>query len=372
MQRTYQYRLYPSQEQADVLDTILRQGCRLYNEALEHRRHVYTHTGQSVSYPRQWERFREDRKARVEEFGLLNATCVQQLLRRLDKTFMAFFRRIQEGHTPGFPRFKPTQRFRSVEYRYGDGCRLQCDRLYVQHVGEIKVKLHRDVPVGCLKHIVLSRKAGNRWFVSFQGDDGQIAPEPRTEGKAVGVDMGLLFLLAFSDGTRIDNPRWLRGSLNKLRKAQRALARKTRFSSRWWQGKRRIEALHYKITNQRRDFWHRVTHRMTEECALVAVEDVSPRFMLSNRHLALSASDASWNLFRSMLDYKAARAGSIVVAVDARHTSQACSGCGQRIKKSLRQRRHSCSCGVELDRDVNAAVNILHKARCGPTVPNVA
>ena len=332
---------------------------------------MYTHTGQSVSYPHQWERFRADRKARVEDFGLLNATSVQQLLRRVDKTFTAFFRRVKEGHTPGFPRFKPAQRFRSIEYRHGDGCKLKCDRLYVQHVGEIKVKLHRDVPVGCLKHIVLSRKAGNRWFASCQGDDGQIAPEPKTEGKAVGVDVGLSSLLAFSDGTLIDNPRWLRRSLNKLRKAQRALARKTRGSSRWWQEKRRVETLHYKIANQRRDFWHRVTHRMTEECALIAVEDVSPRFMLSNRHLALSASDASWNLFRSMLDYKAARAGSIVVAVDAQYTSQACSSCGTVKKKRLSDRWHSCTCGIELDRDVNAAVNVLNKARCGPTGRNV-
>ena len=110
---------------------------------------------------------------------------------------------------------------------------------------------------------------------------------------------------------------------------------------------------------------------MTEEFALIAVEDVSPRFMLANRHLALSASDASWTLLRSMLDYKAERAGSIVVEVDARHTSQACSGCGSVVKKPLSQRWHSCSCGVELNRDVNAAVNVLHKARCGPTGPNV-
>ena len=154
------------------------------------------------------------------------------------------------------------------------------------------------------------------------------------------------------------------GSLAKFRGAQRALARKTRFSSRWWQCKRRVEALHGKIANQRKDYLHRLTFRMTEEFALIAVEDVSPRFMLANRHLALSATDASWSLFRSMLDYKAERAGCIVVEADARHTSQACSGCGRIEKKRLSQRWHSaCACGVELDRDVNAAVNVLNKVR---------
>ena len=370
MQRTYPYRLYPSREQQDALNVVLRQSCLLYNEALEHRRHVYKTAGGSVSYVDQWDRFREDRKARLEDFGLLNATSVQQLLRRLDKTFTAFFRRVKAGETPGFPRFKPAQRFRSVAYRHGDFCKLTGGQLHIQHVGDIPVKQHRAVPEGCLKHVVISRKAGNRWFVSFQGNDGEVAPAPKG-GKAIGVDMGLSSILAFSDGMLVDNPRWLRRSLAKLRRAQRALARKTRFSSRWWQCKRRVEALHWKIANQRRDFLHRLTFRMTEEFALIALEDVSPRFMLANRHLALPASDASWTLFRSMLDYKAERAGSIVVEVDARHTSQACSGCGRVEKKRLSQRWHSCGCGVELNRDVNAAVNVLNEARCGPTGPNV-
>ncbi len=371
MQRTYQYRLYPYQEQEDALDTILRQSCLLYNETLKHRRDVYKYTGQSVSYPAQWERFREDRKARLEDFGLLNATSVQQLLRRLDKTFVAFFRRLKDGDKPGFPRFKPAQRFRSVEYRHGDGLKLTGDRLHVQHVGEVKVKLHRDVPEGCLQHVVVTRKAG-KWFVSFQGDDGNEPAKPRTDGKEIGIDMGLHSLLACSDGTLINNPRWLRRSLKKLRKAQRALARKTRFSWRWWQCKRRVEALHAKIANQRKDYLHRLTYRMTKSFARIAVEDVSPRFMIANRHLALSASDASWAMFRSMLDYKAERAGCVVLEVDAKHTSQACSGCGLIEKKRLSQRWHSCRCGTELDRDVNAAVNILNKARCEPTELNVA
>ena len=371
MYRTYQYRLYPDEEQADALDVILRQSCLLYNEALEHRRDVYKHSGQSVSCFDQDSRFRRDRNARPEDFGLLNGRSMSYLLRRLDKAFAAFFRRVKAGGKPGFPRFKAARRFRSVEYEHGDGCKLRGDRLYVQHVGEIPIKLHRDVPAGCLKHVTLTRKAGDRWFVNFQGDDGELAPEPRTEGKAIGVDMGLMHLMAFSDGTRIANPRWLRRSLRKMRRAQRALSRKTRFSSRWWQRKRQVELLHFQISNQRRDFLHRVTNLMTAEFALIAVEDVSPRFMLSNHHLALSASDASWTMFRSMLDYKAERAGSIVVEVDARYTSQACSGCGRIEKKRLSERWHSCGCGTELDRDVNAAVNVLNKARCGPTGLNV-
>ena len=231
MKRTYQYRLYPTAQQQNALAVCLRQACLLYHEALAHRRSVYKHTEQSVSYVDQWHRFREDRKARVEDFGLLNATSVQQLLRRLDKAFAAFFRRIKAGDKPGFPRFKPAHRFRSIEYRYGDGCRLSGDRLYIQHVGAVRIKLHRDVPVGCLKQVMLTRKAAGRWFISFQGDDGKPVP-PLRGGKAVGIDLGLTSLLALSDGTLIDNPRWLRRWLARLRRAQRALSRKTRFSAR--------------------------------------------------------------------------------------------------------------------------------------------
>ena len=289
MQRTYQYRLYPTPEQQGALEVLLRQSCLLYNEAWSTAATLGVTAQVSVSYGDQWIRFREDRQERLEDFGLLNATSVQQLLRRLDKTFAAFFRRVKAGDKPGFPRFKPAQRFRSVEYRHGDGCRLKGDALYLLHVGDLPVKRHRDLPEGCLKQVVISRKAGNRWFVSFQGDDGQVAPDPKA-GKAIGVDMGLSSLLACSDGLLIDNPRWLRRSLAKLRRAQRALARKTRFSARWWQCKRRVEALHWKIANQRKDFLHRLTYRMTQEFARIAVEDVSPRFMLANRPLALSAS----------------------------------------------------------------------------------
>lgn len=370
MQRSYQYRLYPNGEQSAALETVLCQSRLLYNEALAHRRDVYKQTGQSVSYVAQWDRFKEDRKARVEDFGLLNATSVQQLLRRLDKTFQAFFRRLKQGDNPGFPRFKPATRFRSVEYRYSDGSKLKGDVLYIQHVGDVRIRLHRPVPEGCLKHVTLTRKTGGRWLVCFAGDDGD-APPPLRSGKAVGIDQGLLSLLAFSDGTLIDNPRWLRSSLAQLRRAQRSLARKVKGSSNRYKQAQRVARLHERIANQRKDFWHKITTKLTQTYALVAVEDLSLGFLTQNRHLALSAHDAGLGLFQAMLDYKAERAGCAVVGVDPKHTSQACSGCGQVAKKSLSQRWHSCPCGVELDRDVNAAVNVLHKARCGPLAVNV-
>lgn len=370
MHRSYEYRLYPNKEQSDALDTILIQSRRLYNEALAHRRTVYKHTGQSVSYVDQAQRFKHDRTARVEDYGMLGAVSVQQLLRRLAKTFAAFFRRVKAGEKPGFPRFKSAQRFRSIETRYGEGCKLKSDTFYFLHVGDIRIRLHRSVPDGCLKHVVLTRKAGGRWFVCFQGDDGQEAPPVRS-GRVVGVDQGLLSLLAFSDGTLINNPRWLRSSLAKLRRANRSLARKVKGSHNRWKQEQRVARLHERVANQRKDFWHKTTTRMTEQYALVALEDLNLKCMTESRTLALSAHDAGLGMFTAMLTYKAERAGTAVVEVDPRYTSQQCSHCGRVEKKTLSVRWHRCSCGCELDRDVNAAVNILHKARCGPLSDNV-
>lgn len=213
VQRTYKYRLYPSDAQARTLDFLLEQGRQLYNAALEQRRQVYADTGRGPSYEDQWGYFRDERHAHLETLGQLNATSVQQMLRRLDKSYAAFFRRVQAGETPGFPRFKCAHRFRSLEYRYGDGCKLRVNdetgrvRLYVQNVGEIKLHFHRDVPDAAqLKHVVLKRSLG-RWYVClmWEAPDPPVAPVP--VGPAVGIDVGLISLLALSNGELVENPR---------------------------------------------------------------------------------------------------------------------------------------------------------------------
>ena len=142
----------------------------------------------------------------------------------------AFFRRLKKPHPddekPGFPRFKPFKRFRSLEYRHGDGCKLSDDKLYVQHVGLIKVKLHRDLPESMLKQVVLTQRLG-RWHVCFLGDDGQ-EPKRLKSGLAVGIDMGLIALLALSDGTLIENPRWFEAFACQTSSRSKGLCREKR------------------------------------------------------------------------------------------------------------------------------------------------
>jgi len=387
--RTYKYRLYPTNAQARQLDCLLWQGRTLYNAALEQRITTYQETGESLKYVDQWPHFRDLRNANPDTLGQLNATSVQQMLRRLDKAFAAFFRRLKQGEKPGFPRFKGRSRFNSLEYRYGDGCKLRFDDteralFYVQNVGEIKVKYHRPLPPNAaIKHVILKR-SGRKWYVCLQVEceAPQVKPKPHVSHRdlrPVGVDVGLLRLLTLSDGTQIDNPRWLRGSLAALRVAQRRLSRRLKGSQRRRKAAQQVARLHEHIANQRRDFWHKLTRWLVDTYSLVAVENLTLDFMTHNPRLSLSAHDAGLGLFRELLMYKAESAGTEVVAVNPQHTSQVCSDCGAVVAKPLAERIHDCPhCHLRIDRDENAARNILalalafKSARTEPSGVNVA
>jgi putative transposase len=363
MIRTFQYRLYPSAAQDAALDFLLWQGRNLYNAALEQRITTYRETGKGLSYPQQWAHFRDLRHEQPETLGRLNATCIQQLLRRLDKSFTAFFRRIKEGGKPGFPRFKGRHRFHSLEFQHGDGCQLrgleERPVFYVQNVGELKLEWHRPLPEGAqIQHVVLKRSLG-RWYVNLQLEIPAVEA-PVHQGPAVGIDVGLTHLLSCSDGTVYENPHWLRRSLQKLRRAQRRLSRRRKGSQRWRQAAFHVAQVHEQIARQRRDLWHQTSRQLVDTYSVIGVEDLTLGFMTQNHHLALSAHDAALGMLRPMLAYKAESAGCQVVAVDPRGTSQRCSSCGRIVRKALRCRVHRCPhCGWVEDRDTNAARNIL-------------
>lgn len=356
MIRTYKYRLQPTRKQTHLLDELFFQMQTVYNDALNERRWYWSRSRKSISYYDQWNRARGERHALPEEMGMLNATSIQQMLRRVDKACRSFYSGLR-----GAPRFKGRNRFKSVEYRHGDGCKLAGNRLYIQHVGKIRVKLHRDIPDDAtIKQVIVKRSVG-KWYVCFQIEMPDIVA-PLHNGPSVGVDVGLHSLLAFSDGTRVDNPRWLRESLADLRVLNRKLSRQHRYSKGWRKTVRKIGKLQEHIANQRLDHWHKITTELARTYSTIAVENLNLSFMLRNDHLSLSAHDAALGLFRQMLAYKVEETGAQLIAVDPHNTSQACSDCGQIVAKSLSVRVHRCACGLTLDRDVNAARNILHKA----------
>ena len=363
--RTYKYLLRPTSQQAQTLDFLLWQSRLIYNAALDQRIHSYQETGRGISYRAQWTHFRDQRRAHPETYGLLNASSLQQLLRRLDKAFRAFFSRVKAGQTPGFPRFKGRNRFKSIEYTYGDGCKLRLTEqgqryCYIQNVGEVRMCFHRNIPDNAIiKHVVI-KLVNERWYVCLMLEMPEAQTVHPNPNKAVGVDMGLHHLLALSDHQMVDPPRWLRESLAKLRVLQRQASRRQKGSNRQRKSYTAVARLHERIANQRRDYLHKITLSLVQEYSWIAIEDLSLAFMNQNEHLSLSSHDAGLGAFRQLLQYKAEEAGTAVTAVNPAYTSQRCSQCGENVEKSLSVRVHECPyCGLVLDRDVNAARNIL-------------
>ena len=362
MRKAFKYRLYPNRSQAEALNAKLETHRRLYNLALRERRDVYEAEARSVPYGEQSARFKETRRT-LPSFAATNFSSAQATLRRLDKAFEAFFRRVKSGEAPGYPRFKLEGRFRTVAFpSYGDGCRLKENgRLYLQHVGHIKVKVHRPVE-GKIKTVCVKKSCG-KWYVIFSCDLGD-APEATGDDLAVGMDLGLKAFLVTSDGESVEPPRYYRKAQKKLRRAQRSVSRKQRGSNRCRKAREHVARLHEKTANQRRDFHHKQARRLVDAHGLIVHEVLNIRGIAHTR-LAKSTHDAGWARFVSILRSKAEEAGVAVVGVVPGNTTQMCSNCGRLpgAKKALSERVHSCPCGYVADRDVNAAQNILRLGR---------
>ena len=361
---SYKYRLYPNNEQRQTLDRVLNCGAhrQLYNAALQERREAWQKCRISLYYRDQAKQLKELRTF-DEDAAWLNYSSIQQTLRRLDKAFQAFFRRVQAGEEPGYPRFKGKGWFKSVCYLYGDGIRLKADRLYIQHVGLLRIFQHRALPDDAkIKMVILKRDKLGNWYASLQLE----LPDPEPAdimGPDVGIDMGLSSFATLSTGEQVDNPRWFRASEEKLAVLQRLRARCQRGSRQYRELTRQIRRWHEHIANQRRDFHHKVSTELVRRFGFIALEQLNLSG-LCRSHVSKSMGDAGWGYFLAMLSYKAENAGQTVVKVDPHHTSQNCSGCGCLVKKPLSERLHVCpDCGLVLDRDHNAALNILGRGQ---------
>jgi putative transposase len=353
MRKTYKYRLYPTTVQTEALENQLAEACRLYNAALQERRDAYHATGEALTYYDQANQLKAIRAEGACE--LANFSACQDVLRRVDKTFQAFFRRVKNGQKAGYPRFKSRRRFDSYTFpSYGDGCTLTGSRLYLQGIGHVKVKLHRPVKGG-IKTVTVKREAG-KWFVCFSvAYVAQPLPENET---AVGLDVGLLAFATLSDGTTIDNPRCYRKAQAKLRRAQRRVARRTRGSHNRRKAVVLLQKAHAHVRHQRADFHHKTARSLVNTYGVIAVEDLNIKGLASGK-LAKSVTDAGWSAFIKKLDDKAAEAGVRLVKVNPRGTSQACL-CGAPVPKTLSQRWHQCEvCGLSAARDHVSAQLIL-------------
>ncbi len=356
--KTYKYRLYPTKYQAEKLASAL-ECCRLlYNCALEQRKVAYRQFGVSVRRLDQQAELLEIKKSFPEYKGI-HSQVLQEVILRVDKSFQNFFRRLKNNEKPGYPRYKGYGWYDSFTYPQSGFSLFDnskgYQRLKLSKIGNIKVKLHRCIK-GTIKTCTIKREV-DKWYVCFACE---VEPEilPKTN-KSVGIDVGLEKFATLSDGVIIENPRFLRESEAKLKHEQRKLSRKKKGSNSRKKQKHRLAKIHRKIKNQRNDFLHKESCKLVKTYDTIVFEDLKIKNMVKNHKLAKSISDASWSKFIEYTSYKAESAGKQVILVNPRNTSQICSSCGNTVKKSLSVRTHKCSCGLVLDRDINAAINIL-------------
>jgi putative transposase len=367
MRCTFKYRLYPSRVQQEFLSSELREACSLYNCALEERIGAWKTCRKSINYYDQANQLKAMRADGC--LTLANAQVCQDVLRRLDKTFKAFFARVKRGDKPGFPRFKSSRRYDSLTFpQYPSGCRLlESGKLRIQGAGEIKVKLHRAV-AGKIKTVTVKREAG-RWFACFSVE---IESQPLAPSQdAVGIDVGLTDFATLSDGVTVPNPRYHKEAQRKLRIAQRRVARRKNKRSH---GRRKavqiLQRQHAYVQNQRSDFHHKVSREIVNSYGTIVVEDLNIRG-LAGGIFAKAVQDAGWGYFLQKLAYKAESASRRFLKVDPRGTSQTCT-CGHRVPKTLSERWHLCpGCGLSDSRDQVASQVILSRAGTRPVVANV-
>jgi putative transposase len=356
LRKTYKYKLKPTPAQERELEHVLGQCRRLYNTALEQRKVAYERCGISLSRHGQEAELKALR-AEMPEYAAMHSHVLQDVLARLDNAFQAFFRRIREGQTPGYPRFHGRDRYHSFTYKeFGNGARLDNGFLVLSKLGRIAVWWSRPLE-GTPKTVTMSREADG-WYVCFSCADIPAGSLPPT-GQETGIDLGLEAFATLSNGARIFHPGWYRKAERALKTAQRRVSRRKKGSHRRRKAVKLLAKAHLKVKRQRSDFHHTVALRLVQANDTMYHEDVQTANLLRNHHLAKSISDAGWSQFLGILSAKAAWAGRTVVAVPPAYTSQTCSGCGVVVRKGLSVRWHSCpDCGASLHRDHNAAQNI--------------
>ena len=378
--KAYKYRLYPNKEQARKLQWTLDRARELYNAALQERRDAWQMCKVSISYTQQAAQLPEIKEIRPE-YHDIHSQVLQDVLRRVKKAYDNFFRRVKAGKTPGYPRFQGSGRYDSFTFPQSGFSLTKDNRVCLSKIGTLKVKFPKgkkaNPPTGTMKTCTVKRE-GEYWSIVFTCEVEQAVVYHRSS-EAVGIDLGLLHFATLSDGSTVENPRHLRQAEQKLKKLQEALSRKKRGSKRRRKAAGRVGKAHRHIRSQRKDFHHKEARKLVKSYQTIVFEKLQPANMskrpepkqdeATGQYVPNGASakaglnksilDAGWGQFQQICKNKAECAGSRIVFVSPNYTSQMCSGCGAIVQKELEERWHTCSCGCSLDRDHNAAINIL-------------
>ena len=378
MKLTFKYPVYPTQEEEETLEKWLDHLCELQNAARNNRKFAYETEGTFVSQYDQQTLLTAARE-KYDDFREVPQDFQVSILKRVDKAFDAFRRRCKEGaEKKGYPRFKMRVRsltwcLRKHKLKTGERVRqnpiIETDfrhhRLKVPKLGEVKIRMHRPL-VGDPKEVTLVKKASG-WYAHITCE---IPDTPKVEPTdAVAVDVGTTHYLTTSEGEKEDNPRWYRKAEGLLHKHQQSQSRRKKGSNHWYKAVHAVALHHERTTNKRKDFIGKLVYKLYHHLKnnVLVAEDLRVSNMVKNKHLSKSISDASWGAFFEWCGNIAERDGFHFHQVDPKNTSQTCSCCGKKSQKklSLAIRTFNCQfCETSLDRDHNAALNILLRAAC--------
>ncbi|MEW6748865.1 MAG: RNA-guided endonuclease TnpB family protein [Candidatus Micrarchaeota archaeon] len=357
MNRAWRYRLYPSKAQQKSLDNHLHECKTLWNALLEYTKAYYTATGRFPT--------RNGLYLLTKGHNLFSQVA-QNVADRLSKSLKVMMSKKKAGKRAGFPRFKSIERVKSFTCPQF-GFRL-AERLELSGLGSIAIKKHRMLE-GEIKTLTMKKMPSGKWFAIFTSEV-ETSEVLRKTGKSVGLDLGIETFAHLSDGSKIENPRYLRLAEERLKLAQRRMSKKKNGSLNRAKARKDVAIAHEKLTNKRRDFLHKASHILVNRYALIAMESLNNEG-LARGFLAKEVLDCGWAEFSSMLRYKAEETGCEVILVNPAHTTSMCSSCGLIRKKSLAERWHECPCGASMHRDLNAAINILQRATGGTSESQV-
>jgi putative transposase len=355
MRKTFLYRMYPTKKQLKALETTLEECRWLYNSTLVYRKDAWEQEQRHVSY--------YDSKARIPllkaerpSLKSVHSQVLQNVTERVELAMQAFFRRYKTGETPGYPRFKGYGRYDSFTYTQSGFSITHDNRVVLSKIGAVKMVYHRPIK-GKIKTLTIRRSSTGKWYASFSVEcEPERLPETPSQ---VGIDVGLKTFATLSTGEEIENPRFFRKEEKGLAKVQRKHSTFAKGTPERRKHRKVVARVHERIKFRRENFTHQESRKIVNAYGVICVEDLQVNRMVHNHCLAKSIADASWSAFFNQLSSKAEEAGRVFVKVNPAYTSQTCSTCGHRQKMPLSERIFNCPCcHVQLDRDLNASLNI--------------
>lgn len=359
MIRTYRFRLFPKKGQVTTLNNQFELCRKCYNDLLDRRKQDIQNWGSDQGYYESKKLLPKWKKQNgIFGFKVVHSQVLQDICQRVDKAVKKFRvnQKEDKSNIAGFPRFKGQRGLHSITYpQYGSGILIKGNELEVSKVGKIKILQHREIK-GIPKTVTIIKSRTDKWFACISCDVPDVEPLPIQT--SVGIDLGLTSFIMKDDGSKIDHPGFIEKSKAKIKKLNNKL-RRNNYNDKT---RKALSHAYEKIANQRADFLHKVGNELVSEFDLICFEDLSVKSIqrISRRDVNRKIADVAWNTLVLLTTYKAESAGKKVQLVNPRNTSQVCSQCGTYVPKTLQDRIHKCStCGLVLDRDHNAAKNIL-------------